>query len=128
MSPSRIRLHAQNDFGQIRALDFRLRVVRALVEIFLRIQPDAHAVLHAAAAALALVGAALRNFFDRQPLGARARIVAADARQPGINDVADAGNGQRRFGDVRGDDDFPPVAAARKRAAARPRSTCRTAE
>ncbi len=62
--------------------------------------------LHAAGAAFALVGAALRDRLDRQALGARARIVTADARQPGINHIADAGNGQRRLGDVGRDDDL----------------------
>src|ERR1019366_2122645 len=57
-------------------------------------------------AALALVGAALRNRLDRQALGARARVVTADARQPGINHITNAGNGQRRLGDVSRDDDL----------------------
>ena len=99
-----IRLHAQDDFGEVRTLDFRLRVLRALREILLGIQPDAHAVLHATAAAFALVGAALRNGFNWQSLGPRARFVAADARQSGVDDVADAGDGQRGLRDVRGDD------------------------
>ena len=43
------RLHAQNDLGQVGALDFRLRERRPRVEILLRIEPDANAVLHAAA-------------------------------------------------------------------------------
>ena len=100
------RLHAQNDFREVGALDFRLRERRARLEILLRIEPDADAFLHAAGAAFALVGAALRNRFDRQALDARARIVTADAGETGINHVADAGNGQRGFGDVGGDDDL----------------------
>ena len=109
------RFHAQNDFSQIRALNFGLRVRGAFVEIFFRIQADADAVLDAAGAALALICAALRDLLNRQPLGARARIVAAHARQPGIHDVADARNGERGFGDVRGHDDFPPVGRAKTR-------------
>ena len=100
------RLHAQNDFGEIGALDFRLREQRPRIEILLRVEPDANACLHAARAAFALVGAALRNRLDRQALGARARIVTADAGQPGINHITDAGNGQRRLGDVGRDDDL----------------------
>ena len=100
------RLHAQDDFGEIGALDFRLRERRARLEILLRVEPDADAVLHAPRAAFALVGAALRDRLDRQALGARARVVTADAREAGINHIADAGNGQRGFGDVRGDDDL----------------------
>ena len=74
------RLHPQNDLGQIGALNLRLGEGRARIEVFLRIEPDADAVLHTARAALALIGAALGDGFNRQTLGARARIVAADAR------------------------------------------------
>ena len=84
---------------------------RPRLEILLRVEPDANAFLHAPGAAFALVGAALRNRFDRQALDARARIVTADAGQTGINHVTDAGDGQGRFGDVGRDDDF----AARRR-------------
>ena len=115
------RLHAQNDLGEVGALDLRLRERRARIEILLRVEPDANACLHAARAAFALVGAALRNRLDRQALGARARVVTADARQPGINHIADAGNGQRRLGDVGRDDDLAARGRARRRAADRPR-------
>ena len=62
----------------------------ALFKILLRVQPDADAILHAARATGALIGAALRDVLDRQTLRARARIVAADAREAGVDDVADA--------------------------------------
>src|ERR1017187_5641076 len=100
------RLHAQNDLGEIGALDLRLREWRPRIEILLRIEPDANACLHASRAALALVGAALRNRLDRQALGARARVVSANARQPGINHITDARYGQRRLRDVGRDDHF----------------------
>ena len=92
-----------------------------VIEILLRVEPDANACLHAPRAAFALVGAALRYRLDRQALGARARVVTADAGQPGINHIADARNGQRRLGDVGRDDDLAARRRARRRAADRPR-------
>ena len=59
----------------------------------------------APAAALALVGGGLRDRLDRQPLHLQPRAVAADARGPGIDDVADPGHRQRRLRDVRGEHD-----------------------
>ncbi len=105
------RLHAQDDFREIRPLDLRLREARALREIFLRIEPDAGAILHAPRTARALVRAALRDVLDRQPLGPRARIVAAHAGKPGIDHIANARQGERSLRDVRGHDH----AAARAR-------------
>src|SRR6266498_3608772 len=90
------------------ALDFRLGKRRAGVEILLGIQPDANAGFDTTGAAFALVGAALRDGFHGQPPGAGARAVAADAGEARVDDVADAGNGERSFGDVRGDDNFAP--------------------
>lgn len=52
-----------------------------------------------------LIRAALRHGLDGQTLGARAWIVAADAREAGIDDVTNARDGDGRFGDVGGDDD-----------------------
>ena len=101
-------LHAQNYFSEIGALNLRLGEGRARIEVFLRVEPDADAVLHTARAALALIGAALGDGFNRQTLCARARIVAADARHARVNDVTDSGNGQGCFGDVRRDDDLAP--------------------
>ena len=100
------RLHAQDDVREIAALDFRLRVARAVVEILLRVEADAHAVAHAAATALALVGAALRDGLDGQPPRAALRRVAAQPREPGVDHEADAGNRQRGLGNVRRDDDL----------------------
>ena len=98
--------HPQDDFGEICALDFWLCERGARVEILLRIEADADAVLHATGATFALVRAALRNGVNGQALGARALIVATDARKPGINYIADAGNGERGFRDVRRDDNL----------------------
>ena len=99
------RLHAQDHLRQVGALDLRLGEARALEKILLGVEPDADAVLDAPGAAGALVGAALRHGLDRQALGARARVVAAHARQAGVDDVADPGQGDRGLGHVGRHDD-----------------------
>ena len=101
-------LHPQDDFGQVGALDFGLRVKRTPAEIGLRVEADANAVAHAPASSFALVCAALGNRLDGQALGAGAGIVAAHARQPRIDHVADAGNGERSLSDVRGNYNLGP--------------------
>ena len=105
MSPRRKAFIRRMTSGEIGALDFRLGECGASVEIFLGIEPDADAVLHATGAAFALVGAALGDGLDGQTR-ARARVVTTDAREAGVNHVADAGNRERSFGDVRRDDDL----------------------
>ena len=102
-------LHAQNHVREIRPLDLRLGEPRPLQKILLRVEPDAHAVGDAAAAALALVGARLRHRLDRQTPRARRRRVAAQPRQPRVDDEPDARNRQRCLRDVRREDDFPPL-------------------
>ena len=89
------------------------------VEVLLGVQPDADAVGDAAAAALALVGAGLRDRLDRQPLDLGAVAVAADAGGAGVDDVLDARDGQRGLGDVRGQHDARCRRAAGRRGAAR---------
>ena len=98
--------HPQDDVGQIGALNLGLRETRPLEIVRLGKEPDADAFGHAAAAAFALVGAALRDRFDRQAPGPRLRRIAADARQAGVDHEADAGNRERRLGNVGGDDDL----------------------
>jgi hypothetical protein len=58
--------------------------------------------------ARALVGRRLRDLLDLQLLDLVAVRIALDARQPGIDDVADARHGQRGFGDVGRQHDAPP--------------------
>ena len=101
------RLHAQDDLREIRALDFRLRELRALQKILLAVKPHTYTGAHATGAASALVSAALRHGFDGQALGPRAWIVAAHAREAGINDDGDARDGQRGLRHIRRDDDAP---------------------
>ena len=54
----------------------------------------------------------LRDLLDLQQRRLVAHRVALDARKPAVDDVADAGNGQRRLGDVGREHDAP---AARRR-------------
>ncbi len=55
-----------------------------------------------------LLGAALRNRFDRQTGGLTAGVVFQHAGQARINDIFDAGNRQGRLRDIGCDDDFLP--------------------
>jgi hypothetical protein len=103
------RLHAQDDAGQRRAQDFRVGKRRPLAEILLVVKADADAGRHPAAAPGALVGRGLRDLLDLQLLDLVAVRVALDARQPGIDHVADARHGQRGLGDVGRQHDAPPL-------------------
>ena len=96
--------HLQDDAGEVRALDLRVGELGTALEVLLRVQPDADAVGDAAAAALALVGARLRDRLDGQPLHLGAQAVAADAGGARVDHVADAGDGERGLGDVGGED------------------------
>ena len=81
----------------------------------------------AAATPGALVGRRLRDRLHLQLLDLVAVTVALDARQPGIDDVADARHGERGFGDVRREHDAPPRSTAGTRAPAPPPKAVRTA-
>ena len=50
-------------------------------------------------------GRGLADLLDRQPLDLEPRAVAADPREPGVDDVADPGHRERRLGDVGGEHD-----------------------
>jgi hypothetical protein len=105
------RGHLQDHRRQARALDLRIGEARARRKIVLLVETDADALGDASAAALALVGRRLRDRLDRQPLDLQPRAVAADPRRPRVDDVVDAGHGQRRLRDVRGQHD-PPLRGA----------------
>jgi hypothetical protein len=104
------RLHAQDDAGQRGTQDFRIGERRPGVEIGLVVQADADAGRHPAATAGALVGRRLRDLLDLQLLDLVAVGVALDARQPGVDDVADARHGERGFGNVGRQHDAPLAA------------------
>ena len=100
-------------------------------EVVLGVQPDADAVRGPPAAARALAGRGLRDRLDRQPLHLGPVAVARDPGGAGVDDVADAGDGQRGLGDVGGQHHPAPAGSGRRLArtpgAARPRTAGRTA-
>ena len=93
--------HLQDDRRQVGAQDLRLGEFGSGGEILLRIQADADAGRHPSAAPGALICGRLRNRFDRQSLHLEPGAVPGDARGPGVDDVANARDRQRRFRDVR---------------------------
>ncbi|MCW0460030.1 hypothetical protein NB717_001098 [Xanthomonas sacchari] len=109
LDPSQPQLqHAQDHPGQAGAADLRIGELRPRRKIRLGVQPVADALGDAAAAALALVGAGLRDRFDVQAIELLPRAVALDPRIAGIDHVADARHRQRGFGDVGGQHQAPP--------------------
>src|SRR5262249_13750374 len=107
------RLHSEDDAGEAGALDLRIGEGGARGEALLVIEADADSVAHAPAAPLSLIGARLRNPLDLEARRARPRIVAREAREPGVDDVDDPGDGERRLGDVRRQD-HPALRDARE--------------
>ena len=105
------RRHLQDDRGERGALDLRLGELRPGLEVLLGVQPDADAGRDAAAATGALGRAGPAHRLDRQALHLGALAVARDAGGAGVDDVADAGHGERGLGDVGREDD--PAAARR---------------
>ena len=103
------RTHLQNHRCQMGAQDFRVGKGRAGLEILFRVQANADAGTDPTAATGALPGTGLGNVLHRQALDAAARTVAADARRTRIDHIADAGHGQRGFGNVGGQDDARPA-------------------
>ncbi len=105
--------HLQDDRGEVGALDLGVGELGSGVEVVGGVEPDADAVRDAPAAPGALGGRGLRDRLDGQALDLRAPRVARDARGPRVDDVADAGHGQRRLGDVGGQHDATPSVPAR---------------
>ena len=101
------RRHLQDDRRQVGAQDLRLGELRAGVEVVLAVQADAGARGDAPAPPGALVRRRLGDRLDRQPLHLEAAAVAGDPGGAGVDDVAHAGNGERRLGDVRAEHDAP---------------------
>ncbi len=97
--------HPQDDRGQAGPQDLRLGELGPAVEVGLAVEPDADAVRGAAAPARALAGRGLGDGLDGQPLDLGPVAVARDPRGAGVDDVGDAGDGQRGLGDVGGQHD-----------------------
>ena len=100
--------HLQDDGCEVGAQNFGVGELRARVEVFLGVEADGDTLADAAASARTLVGAGLRDTLDGQALNLGARGVARDACGTGVDDVLDAGHGQRGFGNVRGEHDARP--------------------
>ena len=96
-------------------------------EVVLVVEADADAVGDAPAAAGALVRRRLADRLDRQLLDLAAKAVALDARRAGVDDVADAGHGERGLGDVGGEHDAARAVRRRTRGPALPATGARTA-
>ena len=94
------RFEPQQHAREPGAQDLGLRERGPRREVLLGVEPHADAGRETAAAARPLDRVRLRDRLDTQALHAMPRAVAADAREPGIDDVADARHGQRRLGDV----------------------------
>ncbi len=103
--PEAQRGHLEQHGRKVGAQDLRLGELRSAIEVGFGVQADADAVGDAAASARALLGARPRDRLDGQPLHLEAVAEAGDARGPGVDDVVDAGDGERRLGDVRAHDD-----------------------
>src|SRR5690606_27206594 len=73
-------LQPEDHVGEVGALDLGLRETRTFEVVLLAVQPDADALGNSTGAALALVGARLRNRLDRQAARARLRGIPADPR------------------------------------------------
>ncbi len=106
------RFHAQDDAGQRGAEDFRIGERRPGIEVRLVVQAHADARRHPAATSGPLARRRLRNRLDLQLLDLVAVGITLDPRQPGVDDVADAGHGQRGFGHI-GRQHDAPLAAGR---------------
>ena len=94
------RLHAQDHRRQRGPQNLGIGKARPRLEVAFLVQPDTNAVGHPAATSGTLVGGRLGDGLDLQLLDLVAVGVALDAREPGIDHVADTRHGQRGFGDV----------------------------
>jgi hypothetical protein len=97
--------HVEHGVGEIDSMDLGLAVRPQPI----RLAPEAP---HAAGSQASGPAGALRrgvggNPLEVQRIDAAVRIVACDLVQAGVDDSGDAGNGQRRLRDVRGQDDAP---------------------
>ena len=97
--------HLQDDGGEVGAEDFGFGEEGSGDEVFFGVEADADAGGDAAAASHALVGGGLGDGFDGEALDFGAGGVAGDSCEAGVDDEADAGDGEGGFGDVGGEDD-----------------------
>jgi hypothetical protein len=99
------RGHLQDHRRQVGAQDLGVGEGGTPEEVLLGVEPDRDARLDPAAATGALGRRRLADRLDREPLDLGPQRVARDPGDTGVHDVPDAGHGQRRLGDVGGQDD-----------------------
>ena len=93
---------------EVGAQDLGFGELGPLGEVVLGVQTDAHTWRDTTAPTRALVGRRLRHRLDRQPLHLEPLAVPRDASGAGVDDVADAGHGDRRLGHVGRQHDATP--------------------
>ena len=98
--PQSISGEPQQQCREVGAQYLGLREGRALLKILLAVQAHAQSGGEPAAAAFALIRAGAGHRFDGQALQPIAHAVAADTRQPGVNDGTDARYRNRCLGHV----------------------------
>ena len=103
------RGHLEDDRGQRGALDLGLGELRPRLVVLLGVEADAHARRHPPAPAGALGCTRPADRLDGQPLDLGALAVAGDPGGARVDDVADAGDGERGLGHVGREDDPPPA-------------------
>ena len=99
------RLEQEDGFGEVDTVHFRdLEFLAASV---IRLAPEAQATTRCGASgpARALVGGGTGNFPDQKGVDATAGIEGGRAGEAGVDHGADAGDGERGFRDVGGDND-----------------------
>ena len=121
------RGHLQDHRGEVGPQNLRIGEPRPRREVLLGVQADAHAGRDATRAARPLRGRCLGDRLDGQPLHLRPAAVPRDPCGAGVDDVADAGHGQRRLGDVGGEHDAPAGVRLQRPSAAPPSAAGRTA-
>ncbi len=99
--------HPQDHSRQVGAKDLRRCVERPAEVVFLLVEADADPVPDAAAATLALIGAAAGDRPDGKPRRPGAGVVLGDTGESRVNHIPDPGDGDRSFRHVCRDDDLP---------------------
>ena len=97
--------HGEDNAGQGGALDFGGGVSLAASVVLLRVEADAGAGADAAATAHTLAGGGLADGLHAEGLDVALGGVAFDTGEAGVDDGADAGDGDGGLGDVGGQDD-----------------------
>ena len=93
-------LEVEQHFGEVHASDFGKFAGGALIVVAFGPEPDAGTGGGAAGSSCALIGGGSADAFDVQGVDAAVGVEAGDAGESGIDDPADAVDGERCFSDV----------------------------